>query len=37
MFKRLFDEGLIYRAERLVNWSPASSGSAVSDIEVIHK
>ncbi|RZL73623.1 MAG: valine--tRNA ligase, partial [Rhodococcus sp. (in: high G+C Gram-positive bacteria)] len=22
MFKRMFDDGLIYRAERLVNWSP---------------
>ena len=22
MFKRLYDDGLIYRAERLVNWSP---------------
>lgn len=36
MFKKLYDEGLIYRAERLVNWSPAM-GSAVSDIEVIHR
>ena len=23
MFKRLYDDGLIYRAERMVNWSPA--------------
>jgi valyl-tRNA synthetase len=33
IFKRLYDEGLIYRAERLVNWSPALQ-SAISDIEV---
>lgn len=33
IFKRLFDAGLIYRAERLVNWSPALE-TAVSDVEV---
>ncbi|MDQ3600880.1 MAG: valine--tRNA ligase [Actinomycetota bacterium] len=33
IFKRLYDDGLIYRAERLVNWSPALQ-SAISDIEV---
>jgi len=33
IFKRLFDAGLIYRAERLVNWSPELQ-SAISDIEV---
>jgi len=33
IFKRLFDDDLIYRAERLVNWSPALQ-SAISDIEV---
>ncbi|MGK8463929.1 valine--tRNA ligase [Nocardia cyriacigeorgica] len=33
MFKRLFDAGLIYRAERLVNWSPELR-TAISDIEV---
>ena len=33
MFKRLFDAGLIYRAERLVNWSPVLQ-TAVSDLEV---
>ncbi|KHJ70621.1 valine--tRNA ligase [Rhodococcus sp. Chr-9] len=33
MFKRLYDEGLIYRAERLVNWSPVLQ-TAISDIEV---
>ncbi|WP_433506814.1 valine--tRNA ligase [Pseudonocardia halophobica] len=36
VFKKMFDEGLIYRAERLVNWSPALQ-SAISDIEVDHK
>jgi len=33
IFKQLFDDGLIYQAERLVNWSPALQ-TAVSDIEV---
>ncbi|WP_132993700.1 valine--tRNA ligase [Gordonia zhaorongruii] len=33
IFKKLFDDGLIYRAERLVNWSPAQQ-TAISDIEV---
>jgi len=33
IFKRLHDAGLIYRAERLVNWSPKLQ-SAISDIEV---
>ncbi|MCF8610979.1 valine--tRNA ligase [Gordonia sp. HY285] len=33
IFKRMFDDGLIYRAERLVNWSPAQQ-TAISDIEV---
>ncbi len=32
-FVRLYQEGLIYRGEYLVNWCPAS-GSAVSDVEV---
>ncbi|WP_307851938.1 valine--tRNA ligase [Williamsia sp. CHRR-6] len=33
IFKRLYDDGLIYRAERLVNWSPVLK-TAISDIEV---
>ena len=33
IFKRLYDAGLIYRAERLVNWSPVLQ-TAVSDLEV---
>ena len=36
VFKQMFDDGLIYRAERLVNWSPALQ-SAISDIEVDHR
>jgi valyl-tRNA synthetase len=32
-FTRLFDKGLIYRANRLVNWSCALK-TAISDIEV---
>jgi len=36
MFKRLYDDGLIYRAERLVNWSP-DLRSVLSDAEVIHE
>jgi valyl-tRNA synthetase len=36
MFKRLYDDGLIYRAERLVNWSPTLR-SVLSDAEVDHR
>ena len=36
MFKRLYDDGLIYRAERMVNWSPEMR-SVLSDVEVEHK
>ncbi|MEO9238813.1 MAG: valine--tRNA ligase [Jatrophihabitantaceae bacterium] len=36
MFKKLYDDGLIYRAERLVNWSPALR-SVLSDAEVDHR
>jgi len=32
-FKHLYDDGLIYRAERLINWC-VDCGSAISDIEV---
>ena len=35
IFKRLYDAGLIYRAERLVNWSPVLQ-TAISDLEVIY-
>ena len=33
VFIRLYDEGLIYRGKRLVNWDPAL-GTAISDLEV---
>ena len=33
IFKRLYDAGMIYRAERLVNWSPTLQ-TAISDVEV---
>ena len=33
IFKELFDRGMIYRANRLVNWSPVLQ-TAISDIEV---
>jgi valyl-tRNA synthetase len=35
MFRRLFDDGLIYRAERIINWCPRCL-TALSDIEVEH-
>ncbi|MEZ5626007.1 MAG: valine--tRNA ligase, partial [Rhodocyclaceae bacterium] len=35
-FVRLFDEGLIYRGKRLVNWDP-KLGTAVSDLEVVQE
>jgi valyl-tRNA synthetase len=34
VFVQLFDEGLIYRGERLVNWDPKLK-TAISDLEVI--
>ena len=36
IFKKLYDDGLIYRAERLVNWSPVLQ-TGISDLEVDHK
>ncbi|GAC69041.1 valine--tRNA ligase [Gordonia soli] len=35
VFKQMFDDGLIYQAERLVNWSPVLK-TAISDIEVTY-
>ena len=35
-FVTLFDEGLIYRAHRLINWCPRCL-TALSDLEVVHK
>ncbi|MES2318118.1 MAG: valine--tRNA ligase [Pseudomonadota bacterium] len=34
VFVRLFEQGLIYRGKRLVNWDP-KLGTAVSDLEVV--
>ncbi len=36
VFVRLFDEGLIYRGARIINWCPKCT-SAISDIEVNHE
>ncbi|GLX98011.1 valine--tRNA ligase [Herbidospora sp. NBRC 101105] len=36
IFKRLFDDGLIYRANRIINWCPRCL-TALSDIEVEHQ
>jgi valyl-tRNA synthetase len=35
IFKRLYDDGLVYRAERIINWCPRCR-TALSDIEVDH-
>ncbi len=35
IFKRLYDEDLVYRAERIINWCPRDL-TALSDIEVDH-
>src|SRR5438093_2295156 len=36
VFVRLYDEGLIYRGKRLINWCPRCH-TALSDLEVIHE
>ena len=36
VFERLFDEGLIYRGKRLVNWDPVLR-TALSDLEVLSR
>ncbi|HNF14795.1 MAG TPA: valine--tRNA ligase [Leptospiraceae bacterium] len=36
VFKRLYEEGLIYRGERIINWCPKNL-TAISDIEVEFK
>jgi valyl-tRNA synthetase len=36
IFKKLYDDGLIYRAERIINWCPRCL-TAISDIEVEHE
>ena len=35
-FKKLYDDGLIYRGERMINWCPRCQ-TALSDIEVDHE
>ncbi len=35
-FKNLYDKGLIYRGERIINWCPRC-GTALSDLEVAHQ
>jgi valyl-tRNA synthetase len=35
VFKKMYDDGLIYRAERIINWCPRCQ-TALSDIEVDH-
>jgi valyl-tRNA synthetase len=35
-FVRLYEEGLLYRGERLINWDPADQ-TALSDLEVEHE
>ncbi|ALG07467.1 valine--tRNA ligase [Kibdelosporangium phytohabitans] len=35
VFKKMYDDGLIYRAERIINWCPRCQ-TALSDIEVEH-
>ena len=36
VFVRLYNEGLIYRSERLINWCPRCL-TALSDLEVVHE
>ncbi|MCA9725530.1 MAG: valine--tRNA ligase, partial [Kurthia sp.] len=36
VFVKLYEKGLIYRGERIINWDPAAQ-TALSDIEVIYK
>ncbi|MFA5317769.1 MAG: valine--tRNA ligase, partial [Dehalococcoidales bacterium] len=36
VFVRLYDKGLIYRGERIINWCPRCA-TAISDLEVDHK
>lgn len=35
-FVRLYNDGLIYRGERIINWCP-SCNTALSDLEVVHQ
>ena len=35
-FKKMFDDGLVYRGERMINWCPRCQ-TALSDLEVVHE
>ena len=35
-FQRLYEDGLIYRGERIINWCP-ECGTALSDLEIDHR
>ena len=35
-FKKLYDDGLLYRSEKMINWCPRCA-TALSDLEVIYK
>ncbi|UTH13076.1 valine--tRNA ligase [Macrococcus equipercicus] len=36
VFVKMYEKGLVYRGERIINWDPAAR-TALSDIEVIHE
>ncbi|WP_297688724.1 valine--tRNA ligase [uncultured Anaerococcus sp.] len=36
VFKKMYDDGLIYRGNRIINWDPMAE-TAISDAEVYHK
>ena len=36
VFKKMYDDGLIYQGDRIVNWDPAAE-TAISDAEVYHE
>lgn len=36
MFKKMYDDGLIYRGQRIVNWDPKGQ-TVISDDEIIHE
>ena len=36
VFLKMYEDGLIYKGSRIVNWCP-SCGTTISDIEVVHK
>ena len=36
VFKKMYDDGLIYQGEKIINWDPVQQ-TALSNVEVIHK